>query len=76
MEYQSQETSRKNAIVERFVGGGLVIGVLLGIVGLVQIAANGDPVHHVLILLGIVGTLGMGVGWLVGNAVAWMIRVD
>ena len=76
MESRGQETSRKNVIVERFAGVGAAIGLLFAIIGLVQLVANGEPVGHVVLLLTIVTTLGMGVGWLVGNAVAWMIRVD
>ena len=76
MEHRGAETSRKNVIVERFSGVGVVIGVLLGIVGLVQLVANGEPVHHVMIVLGIFGALGAGAGWVVGNAVAWLLGVD
>ncbi len=62
-------------IVERFMGGGFVIGVLLGIVSLVQVIADGDAVRPILFLT-IYAILGIGVGWLVGNAVAWLLGVD
>lgn len=65
-------SSRKERIRERFMVLGTLLGLLVGIVGLIDYVSEGGTTRPILALL-IFMALGMGAGWFAGSAVAWLI---